>query len=520
MDTKFEKRVIVFAITFMMSLSMACSGGMTVYAEENVSGRASWARSEGFHLQGKETGTLSDNEEGAGEDTKTFLEEGNETPETFDGKTFEETAEDPEEETDVTIKPEARITENPEDYEYSVLGDGTVEITGYTGAETKVTIPEQLDGKMVSSIGNSAFAGRGLIELNALSVVKVGNYAFSECKGLKTATFGAGLTSIGEYAFYKSGIQKLNLSGDSKIKRIENYAFAYSGLTELNIPSVKEIGDWAFSWCKQLGNFAIVEGPSSFGEGAFAHCSSLRNFTWDDGTSSIGRYAFFNLARFIGGGKISMDESSVDIGEKAFGYFEVGGEVQKEQNYRIYGVVNSTLQTYAKENGFQFYPILTIIPTAPGVTDYTYIIGSAEGVTIKCTGEVKDFVNVFMDDVEVDRSNYTLAEGSTLLTFTAKYLNTLSVGEHKVTLNYTYGSVDTILNILSSVNRPGTGNGNGSTGSTGGASGNGSVDGAQISGGSRSPKTGDDAAILLWLLMALFAAGTYVITERKRHHSI
>ena len=43
------------------------------------------------------------------------------------------------------------------DYEYSVLNDGTVEITDYNGSAEKVDIPKTIDGKTVTKIGVSAF---------------------------------------------------------------------------------------------------------------------------------------------------------------------------------------------------------------------------------------------------------------------------------------------------------------------------------------------------------------------------
>lgn len=82
------------------------------------------------------------------------------------------------------------------------------------------------------------------------------------------------------------------------------------------------------------------------------------------------------------------------------------------------------------------------------VTDKVYLIGSGGDATIKCTGELKDFVNVAVDGQLVDLSCYTVSEGSTVLTFLSSYLDTLSVGDHVVTLNYTYGSIDTTLTIL------------------------------------------------------------------------
>ena len=38
------------------------------------------------------------------------------------------------------------------DLEYSVLGDGTVEITGYNGSAEKVDIPKTIDGKTVTKM--------------------------------------------------------------------------------------------------------------------------------------------------------------------------------------------------------------------------------------------------------------------------------------------------------------------------------------------------------------------------------
>lgn len=44
------------------------------------------------------------------------------------------------------------------DYKYIILDDDTVEITGYTGSDTELIIPSEIDGKAVTSIGEAAFA--------------------------------------------------------------------------------------------------------------------------------------------------------------------------------------------------------------------------------------------------------------------------------------------------------------------------------------------------------------------------
>ena len=50
--------------------------------------------------------------------------------------------------------------------EYEELEDGTVEITGYSGEDTVLVIPDEIYGKRVTSIGSYAFSGcSGLTEI-------------------------------------------------------------------------------------------------------------------------------------------------------------------------------------------------------------------------------------------------------------------------------------------------------------------------------------------------------------------
>ena len=85
-------------------------------------------------------------------------------------------------------------------------------------------------------------------------------------------------------------------------------------------------------------------------------------------------------------------------------------------------------------------------------TDDSYVFGSNAEVTIKTTGEFAKFESVEMDGKTVDPSNYDAYEGSTVIKFKSTYLETLSVGEHIVTVNYKNGSsVDAKLNILKKV---------------------------------------------------------------------
>ncbi|MDO4996997.1 MAG: LPXTG cell wall anchor domain-containing protein, partial [Bacilli bacterium] len=57
------------------------------------------------------------------------------------------------------------------------------------------------------------------------------------------------------------------------------------------------------------------------------------------------------------------------------------------------------------------------------------------------------FVSVYVDDIYVNPSNYSATSGSTVITFTKAYLNSLSVGTHTVLVNFTDGYAETTITI-------------------------------------------------------------------------
>ena len=91
------------------------------------------------------------------------------------------------------------------DFEYSVLDDGTVEITDYNGSAERVDIPAKIDGKNVTSIGKNAFREcTSLISVTMPDTVTyLGWYAFDECSALENIKLSDNLTYIGYSAFYK-----------------------------------------------------------------------------------------------------------------------------------------------------------------------------------------------------------------------------------------------------------------------------------------------------------------------------
>ena len=60
-------------------------------------------------------------------------------------------------------------------------------ITGYTGSETEIVIPNQIDGYVVKEIGEDAFAGTEVVQITFPETIeKIGANAFGECDALTT----------------------------------------------------------------------------------------------------------------------------------------------------------------------------------------------------------------------------------------------------------------------------------------------------------------------------------------------
>ena len=140
-------------------------------------------------------------------------------------------------------EPEIILTDTEGDYTYTVSSDNTATITGYSGTDTELVIPDTLGGYPVTGIGESAFSNNTKVTFIRLpaNLVTLGGYAFTGCnslkevlipKTLKTATLASG-TYCGP--FHNSGIRKAILEeGITTIP--ENLFWNAAQLEEVVIP--------------------------------------------------------------------------------------------------------------------------------------------------------------------------------------------------------------------------------------------------------------------------------------------
>ncbi len=181
------------------------------------------------------------------------------------------------------------------DYEYALLDDGTVEITGYNGKAEKLTIPNMLNGKKVTSIDNRAFyLCNSLISIIIPdSVAKISVNPFAYCSTLKSIF----VSSEHPYFFaidgvlfrkadsclisYPKGREYTTYNIPQGITAIESSAFYdCKFLTRVTIPdSVTSIGDCAFSLCDSLTSITIPDSVEQIGTNPFTVCSALKSIS-------------------------------------------------------------------------------------------------------------------------------------------------------------------------------------------------------------------------------------------------
>ena len=75
------------------------------------------------------------------------------------------------------------FAERSGEYRYRVLGDGTAEITECTSKSKLIEIPSELDGRVVSSLGDQSFYLLHNVEEIRVpdSIRRIGDYVFSNC---------------------------------------------------------------------------------------------------------------------------------------------------------------------------------------------------------------------------------------------------------------------------------------------------------------------------------------------------
>ena len=144
----------------------------------------------------------------------------------------------------------------------------------------------------------------------------------------------------------------------------------------------------------------------------------------------------------------------------------------------------------------------TTAPAASAPAQVTYDILDGAGsswtqntdgsLAIRGSGEISKFREVKVDGVTVDPVNYTVTEGSTIITFKPEYLKSLSAGNHSFELVWTDGTAATNFTVAENADQS-----------------------------AKSPKTGEDFSMALCtVLLMVSCAGLAGIFVRRKKSSL
>lgn len=305
------------------------------------------------------------------------------------------------------VAPQAATTENDFELENGI-------ITKYIGTETTVAIPSQIQGKLVTIIGEKAFEKKGIISVTIPnSMTTIGNFAFAgnkltsvtipssvtaikpcafsgnkltnvaipssvtELSGfdrnqLKSINIPNSVTSIEASAFSSNQLESINIPDG--VTSIGDYAFERNQLTSVTIPSnVTTIGNSAFT-DNQLDSVVIPNSVTAIGEGAFARNqlksvtipgsvitiesyafidNNLTHITIESGVTTIGGGAFLrnNLASITIGEKVELETENIESDDRDFNIYPFSEDYNDASFEKVYYSNGQKAGTYTLNKG-------------------------------------------------------------------------------------------------------------------------------------------------------------------------
>ncbi|MBO2515949.1 MAG: hypothetical protein CW338_01545 [Clostridiales bacterium] len=193
------------------------------------------------------------------------------------------------------------------DYTYMLYEDGTAAITGYTGTDTVLVLPAEVEGRPVTLIGEWAFAEKTAVSITVPEGVKVlGDCAFAKSDTLEEVILPASIEAMGDNPFNGCGAlvtisippenTRFEMSGsglyDNEELRLISYLLTGPETVGTVRPGTKVIGGYAIHFCDRLTTVTLPASLERIDEMGFMGNENLTTLTIPQNVTSIGSFAF------------------------------------------------------------------------------------------------------------------------------------------------------------------------------------------------------------------------------------
>lgn len=270
------------------------------------------------------------------------------------------------------------------EYKYILLSDETAEIVSHKKCnKTHITIPEMLDGHVVTSIKQAAFTECDdmlSVEIPSSINVLVGNpfKGSSSLQAIQVATDHPLLATIDGILFdkttktlvcYPIGLASEKYVIPKGICAIGDSAFWGGDLCSITIPdSVTSIGNEAFYFCEFLNQIQLPPKVTFIGDGAFGWCKKLANIKIPDGVTFIGDQAFFECKSLT---SITIPNSVTTLVGNPFVFCVELEQIKVSSKHPVLETIDGVL--YDKQQN-----ALICCPADSGITQHTISQGTTQ----------------------------------------------------------------------------------------------------------------------------------------------
>lgn len=260
------------------------------------------------------------------------------------------------------------------DFIYSVNSDNeTVTIVKYTGEDSKVVFPGNIDGKKVTKLGewnSSVIKSDAVTSIEIPETVEDISDNFAYCVNLENIK----VDSQNKYYDSRDNCNAVVYTKDNEIEigcintkipdsivSIGQYAFAYRNIKDIIIPSnIKKIYRYAFSHCTALNDIELESGLEVIQDYAFEYCENLTSLTIPNSVTEIQSEAFLSCKRL---GTINISSSVNNISSNAFKHCSGISSINVDQENKVYDSRNNCNAIISSKNNVMILGCSnTIIP--------------------------------------------------------------------------------------------------------------------------------------------------------------